>query len=84
MTVASKMSKATKFDFDEILMDIQLQSKAKRGPKKMPYCLKKPKPTNQREDQPIVEATTSKTSLESNKRKPKEKEEPEKKRSKKV
>ena len=66
MTVASKMSKTTKFYFAEILMNIPLQSKAKRGPKKIPYYFKKPEPSNQRENQPIVEATTSKkTSLES-------------------
>ena len=41
-------------------MDIPFQNKAKRGPKKMPYCLNKPKPSNPREDKPIVEATTSK------------------------
>ena len=45
--------------------------------KKMPYCLSKPKPSNQREDQPVVEATTSmKISLGSNKRKRNEQEEP--------
>ena len=33
-------------------MDIPLQSKVKRGPKKMLHCLNKPKQSNQREDQP--------------------------------
>ena len=61
-----------------------LKTIRKNKRKKIPYCLNKPKPSNQREDQPIVEATTSKkTSLERNKRKRKEQEEPAKKRSKK-
>ena len=58
MTVASKLT-FTKFSFDDILIDIPLQSKAKRGPKKLPHCLSKPKKSTNREDLPIEEETTT-------------------------
>ena len=40
-------------------MDIPLQSKAKRGPKKIPHCLSKPKQSTNREDLPIEEEPTT-------------------------
>ena len=51
MTVASKLT-FTKFSYDDILMDIPLQSKAKRASKKIPHCLSKPKQSTNRENLP--------------------------------
>ena len=60
MTVASKLT-FTQFSFDDILMDISLQSKAKRGPKKITHSLSKLKQSTNPEDLPIEEepATSS-------------------------
>ena len=37
------------------LTDFPKKRKSRREPEKMPHCQHKPKSTNQREDQPIIE-----------------------------